>query len=429
MSTVIYTIFAGRQSNLEIQFKYLDKLIERKELNQVHLWDYTRDITDSVWLNTIFGRGAIYRNAKYDYKKVPLDKIDGQFDISFDITNVVSDAHILLVSKSDKPEIFEIVLGGWNNTRSAIRILNAHDLMTKQHATPLFVPNKANNISITHSNNVLRVYHNSILILSSIICTQTHFDVYLSGYHNTLVEYDLSKLPLKLPTRTYTPRDTEKYKLYSPDRKYTWIDYYMHYTPTAYPDHIIVKGDDDIVFIDIDGFPKWMANRRKDQEPLLSFPSIINNGVCAYYQQQNGLVPYSVGTFPYDTFKGALWSSADLCKALHEHFLQNRDAFIAKSHTLETIKHKIGDRISINMFAICSRDLGVFQECVEISPSINSIDDEYNLSVLLPLRKNRYVVIDPSSVVSHFSFCQQVESHAHAALLGQVLELYADAKP
>ena len=43
---VIFTIFAGRQPCLEILFWYLDKLLAKGLLTEVHLWDYTRAKSD-----------------------------------------------------------------------------------------------------------------------------------------------------------------------------------------------------------------------------------------------------------------------------------------------------------------------------------------------------------------------------------------------
>jgi hypothetical protein len=50
---VIFTIFAGRKYYLEVLFKYLDYLIDNDKIQEVHLWNYTKNETDNIYLNSL----------------------------------------------------------------------------------------------------------------------------------------------------------------------------------------------------------------------------------------------------------------------------------------------------------------------------------------------------------------------------------------
>ena len=79
-------------------------------------------------------------------------------------------------------------------------------------------------------------------------------------------------------------------KLKNPKKKgsWNWGEYYSYYSETEeYEDEdIIIKCDDDIVYIDVDKFEAFL-NELTDKG--LYFPNIVNNDVCAYIQTQNGV--------------------------------------------------------------------------------------------------------------------------------------------
>ena len=60
----IFTIFAGRKVYLEILFTYLDRLLERGLLTEVHLWDYTREKSDEEYIEKICQEKEHYKLMK-----------------------------------------------------------------------------------------------------------------------------------------------------------------------------------------------------------------------------------------------------------------------------------------------------------------------------------------------------------------------------
>ena len=251
MSLVVLSCFAGRRDNLRILFRYVDKLVELGLVHEFHLWDYTRNIDDTIWLN-----------AEY----------------------------------------------------------------------------------LKHS----------------------------------------------------------KYILKSVNNKTIWKEYYDHYTEELYPDHIIIKTDDDILYIDIQSFEKYINFRRADDETLLLFPSIVNNGVCAFVQQQSRLLNIPE-EFPYDPAFGKLWESGQLCNILHNYFIDNLDSWLEKTSNIHFVSCLQGHRFSINFFAIKSKDLHYFKY-------IQLRDDEEDLTMHIPVKYNRNHGIYMPFTVAHLAFFKQRET-------------------
>lgn len=50
---VYFTIFAGRKRYLECLKLYLDKLLKENIVTEVHLWDYVRDPSDSIYIQEL----------------------------------------------------------------------------------------------------------------------------------------------------------------------------------------------------------------------------------------------------------------------------------------------------------------------------------------------------------------------------------------
>jgi hypothetical protein len=195
-------------------------------------------------------------------------------------------------------------------------------------------------------------------------------------------------------------------KLFNVRDKKHWTEYYRHYSSQEYPDHVIIKCDDDVVYIDVDGFPGFIE-RRLESPHLLIFPSIINNGVAAHYQQNAQVLPIEEGPLPRLPLPpecGDLWDSGSMCQALHEYFLLNEEKFVAMSSSLkeENAWSQLprGHRVSINFFAILSRDLDAVYQTI-------GTDDEMELSVNMPLALGMDTLMDMRFVVSHLSFFRQ----------------------
>lgn len=192
-----------------------------------------------------------------------------------------------------------------------------------------------------------------------------------------------------------------KYQIMTPQDKSTWKDYYMYYTADKYqPDDIIIKCDDDIVFIDTDQFDTFIENRRKDTKCLLAFAGIINNRTCGMIQTEQQIIPFS------EQNMNLVYYSVQMCKMLHDYFIHNFDTVCAKAKmngepTLIVPSRKT-NLTNINFIAILGKDLWAYQECWE--------KDEEKLSLEIPLERRLCNYIDTSFTVSHMAFTGQRNS-------------------
>jgi hypothetical protein len=200
------------------------------------------------------------------------------------------------------------------------------------------------------------------------------------------------------PEDTVWLRANTKYQIMTPQDKSTWKDYYMYYTTDKYqPDDIIIKCDDDIVFIDVDQFDTFIENRRKDTKSLLAFAGIINNRVCGLNQAEQQIIPFSEQNI------NLVYFSVQMCKILHDYFVHNCDTVCAKAKmnggpTLIVPSRKT-NMININFIAILGKDLWAYQECWD--------KDEDKLSLEIPLERRLCNYIDTSFTVSHMAFTGQ----------------------
>jgi len=111
----IITIFAGRKPNIEILNKYLKKALELNIINEVHFWNYTRNSYDEDYLKTISNLKRTSSTSEGNYILITPTISNNSFELNIRASN---DIHIKLTHLDLE---YEIVLGGWNNTKSVIR--------------------------------------------------------------------------------------------------------------------------------------------------------------------------------------------------------------------------------------------------------------------------------------------------------------------
>lgn len=193
-------------------------------------------------------------------------------------------------------------------------------------------------------------------------------------------------------------KDNCRYRMFWPEDKSTWKDYYTYYTADKYAqDDVIIKCDDDIVFIDTDQFETFVANRRAHPECLVGYAGIINNRVCGLNQAEQKIIPFS------EENVNLVYYSNDMCSQLHDYFAHNSVQVCKKARevggpTLIT-PNRLGNMININFIAVLGKDLWAFQECWDV--------DEDKLSMTIPFKRRLCNYIDTSFTVSHMAFTQQ----------------------
>ena len=202
--------------------------------------------------------------------------------------------------------------------------------------------------------------------------------------------------------------------------KTTWKYYYYHYCDDKYKNDIIIKCDDDIVFIDLFKLPNFIEFIKNNDYNLV-FANIINNGVAAYYQQNRyNLIPTELLDLEYPNcgMCGTLWDSGIKAEILHNYFINNYNTFLQNNHNNEVIQ--INTRFSINFFGYKGKYWHTIKDCWT--------DDEHLLTTDYVLNRGFKNVLYTNFYVSHLSFYRQIETGINLDDLRQkynILELFS----
>ena len=195
-----------------------------------------------------------------------------------------------------------------------------------------------------------------------------------------------------------------------PNEKYNWHEYYDWYTTERYPDAVIVKCDDDIVYIDVDQFKAFIDTRLSDTKSLIAYAGIINNKHANLRQAEHKILDMEPDV--------NLMYSAEACAAIHDYFLTNHTDVISRARKNGTqsftipammivfeniggIKKVKADVVNINFIAILSKDLWAFKQA--------RTNDEGSLSTRIPYENKLSNYIDTSFTVAHMAFTAQRE--------------------
>jgi hypothetical protein len=285
---------------------------------------------------------------------------------------------------------YEIVLGGFNNTKSVIRE-NGNEIIS------LIEDNVADGtfkhkFKFIIKNNILNVFKNTNLLLS---CeTPNKFkikEIYFKTGHGSVGDL------------TYNTSQNKGFYFMDTCEK-SWKNYYQYYSsvPYEYEYATILKCDDDIVFIDINKLPKFIDFIKNNDYDLV-FANTINNGVSAYFQQNKfNLIPKSEMDLEYPNggLCGSLWESGKKAEQLHNYFIENYANFINYNYNEEIIP--IDTRFSINFFGYKGKNWHKISNCFK--------DDEFILTVDYVKNRNFKNVLYTDFYVSHLSFYRQIET-------------------
>ena len=151
----IISVFSGRKANIEILKKYLTKALELNIIHEVHFWNNTRNNSDDEYLKTISNlkRSSSAGDGRY----ISIDPliVNNSFELSVKAPN---DIHIKL---SNFYTEYEIVLGGWGNTKSVIRENNQE--MQNLVQNNIADRNNHHTFQVSICNNNLTIFKNCTL--------------------------------------------------------------------------------------------------------------------------------------------------------------------------------------------------------------------------------------------------------------------------
>jgi hypothetical protein len=394
MAPVILITFAGRQKRMEILTQYVHSAMDAGIIDEWHVWDFTRSQEDHEWVTREFGP-VRYMGANAGYQANGSVSPKQPLRMSASITN---DLHIAIVPNDDSGEFHELVIGGWGNSHSVMRKLPKTALTNfDRNNTPptwskatlgILSPGTANQVVLSVDSEgvpTLNVNNVQLARWPELDLTSGAQIMVRGGWGGNL---ELGDVRSRIQRFVGNPGEHMPY--------WQAYDYYAR-RMKSFEDSIFLKCDDDIVYLDIDKLGDFVEFRRTNPKYLVVSANVVNNGVCAYFQQAAGSIPERVGHFerPPGGFGGSLWLSAEKATQLHDYFLGTKDKRLP-------LPEKVVDwteRQSINFIAWLGRD--------PVHMALPKGDDEKALTVDLPEMLDRPTAIYSDFMVSHLSFGPQ----------------------
>ena len=405
--TILVT-FAGRRDRMRLLTQYVREAISRGLIDEWHVWMFARNEADRKWLREQFPVAQATPNASNDYFRLPkpFSMPNGEGRLSFSV-RAAHDVHVSLRRLSGQGPSFEIVLGGWNNQFSALRkfanpgaiedqgLRDPSKIADIAAPTPGLLPEFGfSNVDICAGPRGLEVAFAGKTILHDPepIAPGSFEILYRTGYGaNGDWSFDGFS---EFPARLFVTGPEAHF----PPSALFYNQAYQYYAANAetYSNDVILKCDDDIVYIDLNKLGEFIQFRRANTRYFLISANVVNNGVCAHMQQNFGAIPRDVMTceLPPGGMCGSLWDSGAKAETLHRLFLHNPHAFFQSGPEVLW-----NERVSINFIALLGRDL------VHI-PDVTS-DDEHDLCYGVRKRAKKQNCIYPGFVVSHLSFYKQ----------------------
>jgi hypothetical protein len=223
-----------------------------------------------------------------------------------------------------------------------------------------------------------------------------------------LIHAEQKRLSEKYADRVFIVNGEKQKKLLQSGEKIEggdWSPFYS-FLDTFSDNDIIIKCDDDTMFIDVDTLRAAAELRWKNQTPFLMHANTINNGICAYHQQKKNIWRFPVkgmGTYPYTGLTGPLFADrGELASQCHKQFTSD---LIEDPKNLERYKLKeniyFANRVSINFIFMLGKDRHELKKI--------STQDEYLTSSKLPQKFDRPNMIIGDFVVVHHSYGAQEE--------------------
>lgn len=436
----ILTTFAGRRDRMGLLCRYARAALARGIIDEWHVWDFSRNPADAAWLRQEFpavrmtpGNGLDYFTAPRRLRAAPPQqppvrpKAQSLASLRLSVA-ATNDVHIGLCREQGAGQSYEIVLGGWGNNYSVVRAYDDPDMLRfparrapnephvlAEHTPGLLAEWGFADVSLTLDTDGLRVRVNDreIIALPGPIAAGEFSVLYRSGF-GADAEWRFPEAPgareflfLPAPPRAETAAAPALF----------YLPFYRHYARqrVEYADDLLLKCDDDIVFFDLDGLRRFIAYRRAHPEYFLLSANVVNNGVCAWFQQEHGVFPRDLLDLelPPHGLCGSLWGSREKAETLHDHFLHDPARFTAT--TMGTIDWRY--RISINFIALLGSDLAHIPDSMA--------DDEDFLSYGGRVRARKPNAIFGPFCAVHLTFGPQDGGFNHARILTDYAALAA----
>lgn len=171
--------------------------------------------------------------------------------------------------------------------------------------------------------------------------------------------------------------------------------FYEYYKDSS---DIMVRMDDDIVWIEPNAIKRLVEYRLENTFPFVVFPLIWNNAVCSFYLQQGEQMPGWWGTVGNNCMDPLGWADAHFAEKIHNHLLQGiEENWVDKLFMHTSVMLPAGHQFSVSCFAIDGK---------EYESGVAGEEEAWH-TIKRPFETGRLNVIVPNSLISHFSFYPQ----------------------
>lgn len=283
----------------------------------------------------------------------------------------------------------------YKNKCESIIKLNKDDVDRSKYNIKLCVfLGREKNIRILHSyielglkNDIINEYH------------MFNFSRIIHDHNFVLEEYN--RLNNVYKNRIFIHNSDENLLLMETKRtKIDWSPFYKYISQTSLSNDIIIKCDDDILFIDIFALKNAIEDRIKDSISFVIHSNCINNGVCTFYQRNLFTkLTKELEHYPVGGILGIIFEKPEIAYALHSQFTHDiiSNLYNINKYIIEDIY--INSRISINFILLRGDDMKYVKDITS--------DDEYQISGYIPEKLGRPNKIKGDLITSHFSYTFQ----------------------
>jgi hypothetical protein len=225
-----------------------------------------------------------------------------------------------------------------------------------------------------------------------------NFSKIMSDHNFIISEYERLKKLYK--EKIFLHNSEENLLLINTKRiKINWNPFY-NYISKSNKNDIIIKCDDDILFIDIYSLKKAIEDRINDKISFIIHSNCINNGVCSYYQKELfKKLTQELENYPTGGILGIIFEKPEIAYAIHNEFTNNLLCDLNNLNKYIIEDKYINTRISINFILLRGEDM------IYMS-NVNS-DDEYQISGFIPEKLCRPNKIKGDLITSHLSYSFQ----------------------
>ena len=391
---IIVVVFAGRKRFLKILMNYLYKLQDNKKIDEIHFWQFTNNKNDSDYLEKI---SNIHKtSSKYlEYRTIyPLIE-NNSFTISINSTN--GGGEIMINNKY----IVKIVIGEIYNNMILLESTNTNITFCKELEYNYIYYE----LTIKIINYNLIINNENRLLLYTNIDDNTFKIIQIRSLNNSEVFWDYKEY-LNPGIKLFD----SKFRSHS-----HWYEMYQFYL--NYEFKILIKMDDDICFIDINGFDKFIEYINLFKKNI-TIHNIINHAVSLYYNNKYGLIPNNILNEKYKNKNSSIdvygyFTDGEQAKKIHQYFLKN-----IKRFTNNKIKPKKlnGERPSICTFGITKESYINVYNPKSVYKNRNVSDDLYYDDEIYAYKLlNNYYY--PGFTCVHYAFGPQRKSGLDEELL------------